>query len=110
MASSSLQSQRSLHFVEQVDSGEIEEGPILGKGSFGLVLRARWKGRDVAVKVFLGPQGEAGSNANAFSVELHQLSRVEHPNIIGLYGASTQPPNVFLVMEYAECGSLYKGN
>ena len=34
--------------------------------------------------------------------------RVDHPNIIKLYGASTQPPYVFLVMEFAECGSLYK--
>ena len=40
-----LQSQRSLKFVEQVNSSEIEEGDILGKGSFGVVLRARWKGR-----------------------------------------------------------------
>ena len=25
---------------------------IIGKGSYGLVIRARWKGRDVAIKVF----------------------------------------------------------
>ncbi len=76
---------------------------ILGKGSYGLVIRAKWKGRDVAIKVF---QTEA--ERSAFKVELMQLSRVDHHNIIGLYGASTQLPHVYLVMEYAECGSLYK--
>ena len=40
-------------------------------------------------------------------VELRQLSRVDHPNIIRLFAASTHH-YVFLVMEYAECGSLYK--
>lgn len=48
------------------------------------------------------------SESSAFNVELQQLSRVDHPNIIKLYGASMHSPPIFLVMEYAECGSLYK--
>lgn len=43
----------------------------------------------------------------AFSVEVRQLSRVNHENIIQLYGACTRGPNICLVMEYAEGGSLY---
>lgn len=39
--------------------------------------------------------------------QVRQLSRVAHPNIVALYGACTQRPNVCLVMEYAEGGSLY---
>jgi mitogen-activated protein kinase kinase kinase 7 len=76
----------------------------LGKGSYGTVYRANWRSLSVAVKVF---QTEA--ERAAFAVELTQLSRVNHPNIVRLYGASTQHPNICLVMEYAECGSLYKG-
>ena len=49
------------------------------------------------------------SERSAFTVELRQLSRVEHPNIIRLYGFSSQPKHVYIVMEYADCGSLYKG-
>ena len=45
----------------------------------------------------------------SLKVELRTLSRVEHKNIIRLYGATTQLPHVILVMEYAECGSLYRG-
>ena len=76
---------------------------ILGKGSFGLVIRGRWRGIDVAIKIFQTEQDHS-----AFFNELRQSSRVEHENIIKLYGASTQPPFIFLVMEYAENNSLYK--
>lgn len=42
-----------------------------------------------------------------FAIEVRQLSRVSHPNIVRLYGACTQGAHVCLVMEYAEGGSLY---
>ena len=38
-------------FIEHIDPREIDEKEILGKGSFGLVIRAEWRGRDVALKV-----------------------------------------------------------
>ena len=44
---------------------------ILGKGSFGLVVRARWRNMDVAIKVF-----QTESERSAFIVELKQLSRL----------------------------------
>lgn len=40
--------------------------------------------------------------------ELKQLSRVNHPNIIQLYGASTKQP-ICLIMELAET-SLFDGS
>lgn len=51
---------------------------------------------------------DAEAEKKAFAVEVRQLSRVSHPNIVKLYGACTQNP-VCLVMEYAEGGSLYNG-
>ena len=73
----------------------------VGKGSFGVVYMAIWRGIHVAVKMI-----ESESERTAFMTELKQLSRVSHPNIIRLYGACTNP--VSLVMEFAECGSLYQ--
>uniref|UniRef100_A0A667XFC5 Mitogen-activated protein kinase kinase kinase 7 n=1 Tax=Myripristis murdjan TaxID=586833 RepID=A0A667XFC5_9TELE len=69
-------------------------------GTFGVVFKAKWKGKDVAVKTI-----ESENEKNAFFVELRQLSRVNHPNIVKLYGSCDNP--VCLVMEYAEDGSLY---
>lgn len=42
-----------------------------------------------------------------FYFQVRYLSRVQHQNIIGLYGTVIKGPSVSLVMEYAEDGSLY---
>ncbi|XP_065339285.1 mitogen-activated protein kinase kinase kinase 7-like isoform X3 [Cloeon dipterum] len=88
-------------FVEEIDSAELFKVEVVGRGSFGVVWRAEWRQRPVAVKFI-----ESDSEKRAFAVEKKQLSRVRHENIIRLYGASTVRP-VCLVMEFAEGGSLY---
>ncbi|KAH7936763.1 hypothetical protein HPB49_003906 [Dermacentor silvarum] len=95
-------------FVEEIDHREIElfEASMLvvvGKGTFGLVRKGRWRDQDVAVKSIASDHEK-----RAFLVEVRQLSRVDHPNIVKLYGARVRTP-VCLVMEYAEGGSLYNG-
>lgn len=62
-----------------------------------------WRDQYVAVKHI-----ETEAERKAFGVEVRQLSRVSHPNIVKLYGACTID-TVCLVMEYAEGGSLYNG-
>jgi serine/threonine protein kinase len=74
---------------------------VVGRGSFGVVWRAEWRDKPVAVKII-----ESDSEKRAFAVEKKQLSRVNHDNIIRLYGASTVRP-VCLIMEFAQGGSLY---
>ncbi|XP_076665711.1 mitogen-activated protein kinase kinase kinase 7 [Andrena cerasifolii] len=88
-------------FVEEINYDEIETEQVVGKGSFGVVWKGKWRGQYVAVK-YINSEGER----KAFTVEVRQLSRVMHPNIVKLYGACTKNP-VCLVMEYAEGGSLY---
>ena len=70
------------------------------------VFRATWHSkdgpRDVAIKHF-----ETEGEKEEFNIERKQLARVKHPNIIQMYGACRYP-YVLLVMEFAECGSLYK--
>ncbi|XP_016311699.1 mitogen-activated protein kinase kinase kinase 7-like isoform X1 [Sinocyclocheilus anshuiensis] len=85
---------------EEIDYADIEVEEVVGRGAFGVVCKAKWKGRDVAIKTI-----ESESERNAFFVELRQLSRVNHANIVKLYGSCSNP--VCLVMEYAEGGSLY---
>uniref|UniRef100_A0A8B9KWH9 Mitogen-activated protein kinase kinase kinase 7 n=1 Tax=Astyanax mexicanus TaxID=7994 RepID=A0A8B9KWH9_ASTMX len=85
---------------EEIDYADIEVEEVVGRGAFGVVCKAKWKGKDVAIKTI-----ESESERTAFIVELRQLSRVNHPNIVKLYGSCDNP--VCLVMEYAEGGSLY---
>uniref|UniRef100_A0A7N9B117 Mitogen-activated protein kinase kinase kinase 7 n=1 Tax=Mastacembelus armatus TaxID=205130 RepID=A0A7N9B117_9TELE len=85
---------------EEINYDDIEVEEVVGRGAFGVVCKAKWKGKDVAIKTI-----ESESERKAFTVELRQLSRVNHPNIVKLYGSCNSP--VCLVMEYAEGGSLY---
>uniref|UniRef100_A0A8C6P0P5 Mitogen-activated protein kinase kinase kinase 7 n=1 Tax=Nothobranchius furzeri TaxID=105023 RepID=A0A8C6P0P5_NOTFU len=85
---------------EEINYEDIEVEEVVGRGAFGVVCKAKWKGKDVAIKTI-----ESESERKAFIVELRQLSRVNHPNIVKLYGSCKNP--VCLVMEYAEGGSLY---
>ncbi|XP_014204733.1 mitogen-activated protein kinase kinase kinase 7-like [Copidosoma floridanum] len=88
-------------FLEEIDYNDIKVEKIVGKGSFGVVWKAKWKGQYVAVKHI-----NSEDQRKSFMVEVSQLSRISHPNIIKLYGACTSDP-VCLVMEYAESGSLH---
>ncbi|XP_077567606.1 mitogen-activated protein kinase kinase kinase 7 isoform X2 [Stigmatopora nigra] len=85
---------------EEINYEDIEVEEVVGRGAFGVVCKAKWKGKDVAIKTI-----DSESERTAFFVELRQLSRVNHPNIVKLYGSCSNP--VCLVMEYAEGGSLY---
>lgn len=88
-------------FVQEIDFREIEKFQVVGRGSYGTVRKGKWRNIDVAVKII-----ETEQEKIAFIVEVKQLSRVDHANIVKLYGACTKTP-VCLVMEYAEGGSLY---
>ncbi|KAL4711526.1 hypothetical protein ACJJTC_000542, partial [Scirpophaga incertulas] len=89
-------------FVEEIDYSEIRELSVVGKGAFGVVWKGLWRNTFVAVKHI-----NSEAEKREFAIEVRQLSRVSHPNIVRLYGACTKGAHVCLVMEYAEGGSLY---
>uniref|UniRef100_A0AAY5LC74 Mitogen-activated protein kinase kinase kinase 7 n=1 Tax=Esox lucius TaxID=8010 RepID=A0AAY5LC74_ESOLU len=71
---------------EEIEYNAIEVEEVVGRGAFGVVCKAKWKGKDVAIKTI-----ESESERKAFIVELRQLSRVNHPNIVKLYGSCSNP-------------------
>ncbi|KAJ5066257.1 hypothetical protein M0811_03590 [Anaeramoeba ignava] len=90
----------------EVDLSEFELKEEIGKGSFGKVFRAIWRGKEVAVKQIF-EEYHVGKYLSEFKREALILSRMRHPNIVLFMAASTKPPNVFLVTEYLKEGSLY---
>ena len=80
---------------------------VLGSGAFGAVYRAQWRGSDVAVKMItcadIGPE-----ELSAFDREVNLLATIgHHPNIVRLMGANRHPPNLLIVMQLCENGSVF---
>ncbi|XP_030378982.1 mitogen-activated protein kinase kinase kinase 7 [Scaptodrosophila lebanonensis] len=85
-----------------VDFQDIRLEEKVGHGSYGVVYKATWRNQLVAVKEF-----GASAEQKAIETEVKQLSRVKHVNIIALYGLSSYQQSTYLIMEYAEGGSLH---
>ncbi|KRF81365.1 mitogen-activated protein kinase kinase kinase 10 isoform X2 [Drosophila virilis] len=84
---------------------DLKLGEVMGQGSFGAVYKATLRGAQVAVKryFFNNTQGNQGIER-----EVRYLSRVNHENIIKLYGTMVdEEGKTLVVMEYADCGSLH---
>ena len=86
---------------------DIKLGEVLGKGAAGTVYRAEFEGKVVAVKQFQVVQ-ISQEDIQEFNSEATILDRLKHPCIVSLYGVCIEYPNLALVMEYLELGSLGK--
>ena len=94
--------------ISQIDYRSIDikadESSELGRGSFGVVLKGKWKGIDVAVKKLHLDKLTKKEN-DLFRKEIIILANLgKHPNLVGLYGYCVSPPCI--VMELVQRGSL----
>lgn len=83
----------------EINPDDIEYGPLIGKGGFGEVFRAKLHGKEVAVKkLFLNVSDDV---LVEFRSEVAVMSRLRHPNIILLMGAITRPGKLMIVTDLA---------
>ncbi|ESO03733.1 hypothetical protein HELRODRAFT_191942 [Helobdella robusta] len=85
-------------------------GRPLGKGKFGNVYLAREKDSlyICALKVLLYSQLEKNSVEHQLRREIEIQSHLRHPNILRLFGYFYDETRVYLILEYAPKGELYK--
>jgi len=84
---------------------EIQLGKQVGTGSYGIVYRGSWKGVEVAVKRFI-KQKLSEKLLLEFRSEMALLSDLHHPNIVVFVGACLTKPNLCIVTEFMQLGSL----
>jgi len=90
--------------------GMFEIGKPLGKGKFGRVYLAkeRSSGFVCALKVLHKSELQQGGVQKQVRREIEIQSNLRHPNVLRLYGHFQDSKRIFLILEYAGRGELYK--
>jgi len=90
--------------------GMFEIGRALGKGKFGRVYLAkeRSSGYVCALKVLHKNEIQQGKVENQVRREIEIQSHLRHPNILQLFGHFHDSKRIFLILEFAGKGELYK--
>ncbi|KAL8518645.1 hypothetical protein ACS0TY_009842 [Phlomoides rotata] len=81
---------------------------LIGKGSFGEIVRAGWRGTPVAVKRILPNLCDDKLVIQDFRHEVNLLVKLRHPNIVQFLGAVTERKPLMLITEYLRGGDLHQ--
>lgn len=93
--------------VQRSIARQIQLMDIIGKGRFGEVWRGRWRGENVAVKIFSSREERSWFR----EAEIYQTVMLRHDNILGFIAADNKDngtwTQLWLVTDYHENGSLF---
>lgn len=79
----------------------------IASGAFGDLYRGSYCGQDVAIKILRAVQGTA-AQFSEFLQEIAIMRKVRHKNVVQFIGACTKKPNLCIVFEYMQRGSVYE--
>lgn len=86
--------------LQTIQAGEVNytktEATMLGDGSFGEVYHGIWRGIKVAIKELKSARPD-DDEIQSFNQEVTMLSRLRHPHVVLLYGASTSLPRCMIL-------------
>ncbi|XP_046390406.1 TGF-beta receptor type-1 isoform X3 [Ischnura elegans] len=93
--------------VQRSIARQIQLVDIIGKGRFGEVWRGRWRGENVAVKIFSSREERSWFR----EAEIYQTVMLRHDNILGFIAADNKDngtwTQLWLITDYHENGSLF---
>ncbi|KAL6577780.1 hypothetical protein OROMI_010108 [Orobanche minor] len=94
----------------EIEPGELDfsNATQVGKGSFGEIVKACWRGTPVAVKRILPSLSDDRLVIQDFRHEVNLLVKLRHPNIVQFLGAVTDKKPLMLVTEYLRGGDLHQ--
>jgi len=90
--------------------GKYEVVELIGQGGMGVVLKGRDDslGRYVAIKVLSRQLATSPTARRRFMREGRAVAAISHPNVITIHAVEEQGGLPFLVMEFADGGSLHE--
>lgn len=90
--------------------GMFEIGTPLGKGKFGRVYLVRYRPKNYicALKVLHKSELQHGNVERQVRREIEIQSNLRHPNVLRIFGHFHDSRRIFLILEYAGNGELYK--
>ncbi|XP_050561619.1 tyrosine-protein kinase Btk29A isoform X4 [Spodoptera frugiperda] len=92
------------HDKWEIDPSELVLLEELGAGQFGVVRRGKWRGRiDTAVKMMK----EGTMSEDDFIDEAKVMTKLQHQNLVQLYGVCSKHRPIYIVTEYMRHGSLF---
>lgn len=94
--------------LQRIHPDDLVKVRELGRGCFGSVWLARWRGVEVALKELLDQGATDCAPAEVFS-EAERLASLRHPCVIAFYGIVAVPGCYATVVEYMRMGSLKSG-
>uniref|UniRef100_A0A1B6GJN3 Tyrosine-protein kinase n=1 Tax=Cuerna arida TaxID=1464854 RepID=A0A1B6GJN3_9HEMI len=91
------------HDKWEIDPAELMLLEELGSGQFGVVRRGKWRGSiDTAVKMMK----EGTMSEDDFIEEAKVMTKLQHQNLVQLYGVCSKHRPIYIVTEYMRHGSL----
>lgn len=87
---------------------ELDTSELIGKGSFGEIRKALWRGTPVAVKTIRPSLSNDRMVIKDFQHEVQLHVKVRHPNIVQFLGAVTRQRPLMLVTEFLAGGDLHQ--
>ncbi|KAF8068531.1 hypothetical protein N665_1146s0024 [Sinapis alba] len=94
----------------EIEPAELDfsNAAMIGKGSFGEIVKAYWRGTPVAVKRILPSLSDDRLVIQDFRHEVDLLVKLRHPNIVQFLGAVTERKPLMLITEYLRGGDLHQ--
>jgi len=93
--------------ITEIQWNDLEIGAKVGQGAFAEVFEGYRAGERVAVKR-LQIQDPSHEAAKMFLYEMRLLSQLHSNHIVTMYGGCSSPPNICVVLEFLEAGSVYE--
>jgi len=92
---------------EEIQVEDLTYGQQLGSGGFGAVFVGNWRGTEVAIKKIFVSDSASSRLLAELEAEVAALRDLQHERLVRFIGASLRPPDLLIVTEFMNGGSLH---